>query len=138
MRRKNRLPWVSFPLSPTTLRCQASLVRLIYNRLQTIIDDWGQVSSIQPREGEGRVIKLCANGHNNSQHCWLNNIMLQRHATGCANGCSMLLTSNNVGCCWLNNVATTCNRVCKQMQHITNIQQCWLLFANNRSTPRYL
>ena len=137
MRRKNRLPWVSFPLSPTTLRCQASLVRLIYNRLQTIIDDWGQVSSIQPREGEGRVTLSYVQMDTTTLNI-VGPTMLQQHATGCANGCSMLLTSNNVGCCWLNNVATTCNRVCKQMQHVTNIQQCWLLFANNRSTPRYL
>ena len=25
---------------------------------------------------------------------------IQRHATGCANGCSMHVTSNNVGSCW--------------------------------------
>ena len=100
VRRKNRTPWVSFPLSPTTLTCQASLLRLIHNCLQTIIDEWGQVSLIQPREGEGKV--------NNSQHCWPNN------------------------------VETTCNRVCKWTQHVTNIQQCWVLLVNNRSTTHYL
>ena len=26
---------------------------------------------------------------------------------------------------------TTCNRVCKRTQHVTSIQQCWELLANN-------
>ena len=66
-----------------------------------------------------RELKVCANGRNNSQHCWASNV-----GTSCIrlHGATVNVwpVSNFAQ---LNNSqkhATTCNRVCKQTQHVTS------------------
>ena len=61
-----------------------------------------------------QAIKLRANGHNNSQHCWPNNV------GSCCIGFHVAKILTDFKLC-----TTTSNRVCMQLTDATcNIQQC--------------
>ena len=70
----------------------------------------------------------CANGCNNSPHCWPNNVgsCCVRVSSGVQTDAT---TPNNTKL-----HVTTCNRVCKRAQHTCNFQQFWELLAN-KSRP---
>ena len=67
-----------------------------------------------------KTLEVMCNVHAWSQHCW----------RSCANGCNIVAlcfgdhgTKDTVGSC----CTTTCNRVCKQVQHVTSndARSCW-------------
>ena len=64
-------------------------------------------------------LKLHANGRNNSQHCWPTILGVV------ASVCTQLKVSPVSN--FAQQLPTTCNRVCKQTQHVTsnNVRSCW-------------
>ena len=100
------------PLSPPLIRYQR-------DRTKCLLYYWGKVICIKLD-----VFKLCANGHNNSQHCWPNNV------ESCCVHLHMAksLTSFKLCATTPNNIATKCNRMCQRTQHVTfnNVGSCWL------------
>ena len=73
---------------------------------------------------------MCANGHNNSQHCWPNNVgscCVHLHMAKSLISFKLCATTPNNTQQHCNNIATTCNRVCQWTQHVTfnNVESCW-------------
>ena len=106
----------------------------------------------------GAVVRLRANGRNNSQQCWhlqcvvarIQPISLYKRCVMSVRGPNNVGTlwrsrnKRNVGSCWLKSLtgfklsATTCNRVCKRTQHVTsnNVGSCWsTIFASVCTQP---